>query len=307
MDVEDLESVGAQTGLVLEYKKGYSAPEKIEPNQVPTGLKDLVTSGVDLIRLISGVSETFQGGKGPEVSGTAIQSRVHQSAIQLAAPIDNLFRTRNMIAERILKLIQSFYTQERTFMITGHDETGKTINTPVSINKEDTSNPDATSLINDITVGKYDVVIADVPTQITFQNAQFSQAIEMRKFGVQIPDAEMVRMSTLSRKTEIAKQLENAPDPEVAQAQKDQMQLTNEQLRKEIEELESKIKEKDTDSLKQVADVAVLIAANPKLAPIMDALMATINKEDTEEKGEELNEMPQPTAPQPMLGQPQLG
>ena len=307
MDTEDLEVLGSQTGLVLEYKRGGQAPQKIEPNQVPTGLKDLVTSGVDLIRLISGVSETFQGGKGPEVSGTAIQSRVHQSAIQLAAPIDNLFRTRNMIAERILKLIQSFYTQERTFMITGHDETGKTINTPVSINKEDTSNPDATSLINDITVGKYDVVIADVPTQITFQNAQFSQAIEMRKFGVQIPDAEMVRMSTLSRKTEIAKQLENAPDPEVAQAQKDQMQLTNEQLRKEIEELESKIKEKDTDSLKQVADVAVLIAANPKLAPIMDALMATINKEDTEEKGEGLNEIPQPPAPQQMLGQPQLG
>ena len=68
MDVEDLEQNGAQTGLVIEYKAGRAPPEKIEPNTVPTGLKDLVTSGVDLIRLISGVSETFQGGKGTEVS-----------------------------------------------------------------------------------------------------------------------------------------------------------------------------------------------------------------------------------------------
>ena len=303
MNTEDLEAVGSQTGLVLEYKRGGQPPAKIEPNQVPTGLKDLVTSGVDLIRLISGVSETFQGGKGPEVSGTAIQSRVHQSAIQLAAPIDNLFRTRNMIAERILKLIQSFYTQERTFMITGSNTDGKTTNIPVTINQEDSENPDSTSLINDISVGKYDVVIADVPTQITFQNAQFAQAVEMRKFGVNIPDEEMVLMSTLSRKSEIAKKLENAPDPEMASVQKDAMMLQNEQLRAQIEELESKVKEKDTESLKQVADVAVLISQNPRLAPIMEALMSTIEKDKNEEKGEGANEMPLP--PQQVPGNQQ--
>jgi hypothetical protein len=302
MDTEDLVDVGSQTGLILEHRKGSAPPAKIEPNQVPTGLKDLVTSGIDLIRLISGVSETFQGGKGPEVSGTAIQSRVHQSAIQLAAPIDNLFRTRNMVAERILKLIQGFYTQERTFMITGHDENGKPVNTAVKINQEDPSTDDPT-LINDVSVGKYDVVIADVPTQITFQNAQFSQAIELRKYGVMIPDAEMVRMSTLSRKNEIATQLENAPDQESVDAQKEQLQLTVETMKKTIEELEGKTKEKDAQTLKQVADVAVLIAANPRLAPILDALMATIDN-PKEEQGESANEMLPP--PQQVQGQ-QLG
>jgi hypothetical protein len=130
----------------------------------------------------------------------------------------------------------------------------------------------------------------------------------MRKFGVMIPDAEMVRMSTLSRKTEIAKQLENAPDPEVADAQKEQLILTNETMKKTIEELEGKIKEKDSEVLKQVADVAVLIAANPKLAPIMDALMLTVGKDTKEEQGEGANEMPVPPqqnpGTQPSLGQP---
>jgi regulator of replication initiation timing len=285
MDTEDLEQVGSQTGLVLEYKQGRTAPQKIEPNQVPTGLKDLVTSGVDLIRLISGVSETFQGGKGPEVSGTAIQSRVHQSAIQLAAPIDNLFRTRNMIADRLLKLIQGFYTQERTFIITGPEKDGKQENVPVTINQDD-----GTSIINDVTVGKYDVVISDVPTQITFQNAQFSQAIEMRKFGVQIPDAEMIKMSTLSRKNEIAQQLEGGPSDE----EKQQMQLQLETMKKTIEELEAKAKAKEGETLKQVADVAVMISENPKLALIIDALQSHLTK-DEEEQGEP-QEMPE-TAP----------
>lgn len=283
MDVEDLESVGAQTGLVLEYKAGRNAPEKIEPNQIPTGLKDLVTSGVDLIRLISGVSETFQGGKGPEVSGTAIQSRVHQAAIQLAAPIDNLFRTRNMIAERVLNLIQGFYTQERTFIIVGPNDRGEEEKTPITINQE---SEDGTALINDVTIGKYDVVIADVPTQITFQNAQFAQAIELRKFGVMIPDDEMVRMSTLSRKNEIAKKLENTPSPEQQQMMQQQTELQLKAMQKTIEELESKVKAKESESIKTIADVATLIADRPELMPIIDSLMATVEKEADEGEAE---------------------
>ena len=302
METEDLEDVGGQTGLVLEYKSGRQAPQKIEPNQIPTGLKDLTTTGIQLIRMISGVSETFQGGKGPEVSGTAIQSRVHQSAVQLAAPIDNLFRTRNMIAERVLELIRNFYTQERTFIITGPNERGKSESSQVTINQPHPD--DASKLINDVTIGKYDVVIADVPTQITFQNAQFSQAIELRKYGVQVPDDEMILMSTLSRKNEIAKKVSGEPSEEAQQQQQLQMELTIETMRKTIEELESKAKSKESDTLKQVADVAVLIAANPKLAPIIDALTATISKE-TDDEGKDQESSPTPISNnKPQLGLP---
>ena len=279
MDVEDLEDVGAQSGLVLEFRRGQQPPAKIEPNQVPTGLKDLVTSGVDLIRLISGVSETFQGGKGPEVSGTAIQSRVHQSAIQLAAPIDNLFRTRNMIAERVLGLIQSFYTQERTFLITGPEEKDTS---QITINQEDTETKDASYLVNDVTIGRYDVVVADVPTQITFQNAQFSQAVEMRKFGVMIPDAEMVKMSTLSRKNEIAKILEGNQSEEQKALATQQQQLEVEQIQKEIEQKEAQSKKLDADAMKQLSDVAALISANPKIGAMIDVLRASLDKDPKE-------------------------
>lgn len=286
METEDLEERGGQTGLVLEYKQGRQKPDKIEPNQVPAGLKDLVTTSVDLFRIISGVSETFQGGKGPEVSGTAIQSRVHQSAIQLASPIDNLFRTRNMLAERLLELIRSFYTQERTFIITGPNERGTgEEQTSITINKEDPS--DASKLINDVTVGKYDVVIADIPTQITFQNAQFSQALELRKFGVQIPDDEMVLMSTLSRKNEIAKKISGQLTPELQQLQDERSKLEVDSLRKTVESLEAKAKADESKTLKDISEVANMISQNPKLALIIDSIKSSINSEVEEDEVED--------------------
>lgn len=293
MDVEDLEDMGSQTGLVLEYKAGRTPPAKIEPNQIPTGLKDLVNTGVELIRLISGVSETFQGGKGPEVSGTAIQSRVHQAAVQLAAPIDNLFRTRNIIATRILELIQSFYTEERTFIITSSNEDGEEEDQQVAINKQTDL-----GLINDVTVGKYDVVIADVPTQITFQNAQFAQAIEMRKYGVEIPDDEMIRLSTLSRKNEIAKRLSGELSDEQKQFQSEQLQLQLETLKKQVEKLEAETSSKNADSVRQLADVATLISQNPSLAPLIDGLLSSVKEK---EEPEEPMEQEEPNVP--ILGQ----
>lgn len=289
METDDLEERGGQTGLILEVKAGRERPEKIDPNTIPAGLKDLVGSAVDLIRLISGVSETFQGQKGPEVSGVAIQSRVHQAAIQLATPIDNLFRTRNLLASRMLKLIQHFYTEERIFLISSDDSPDGEPE-EVRINVENES-----GIINDITVGKYDVVIADVPTQITFQNAQFSQAIEMRKFGVNIPDEEMILMSTLSRKNEIAKKVSTEPTEEQAALGQEQMMKQIEELDAKINKLESDSTKNNLDAAKQAADIAVLIAENPSLGPMIDSIIRSNIIEKEEEAIPEEPELPRNT------------
>lgn len=279
MEVEDLEDIGAQTGLVLEYKTGRQPPEKIEPNQIPTGLKDMVNSGIDLIRLISGVSETFQGGKGPEVSGAAIQSRVYQSAIQLATAIDALFRTRHIIARKILHLIQQYYTDQRTFAIIDEDSENNQME-QITINQDN----GAGDIVNDVTVGKYDIVIADVPTQVTFQNAQFQQALDMRKFGVEIPDDEMILMSTLSRKNEIAKKVAGKQSPEQEQMMMEQMQLQLEQLRKQIEKLDAESDSKQIEAAKKAAEIAKMIAENPNIGIIMDTIL---QKAEEEEKMDE--------------------
>jgi len=283
MDTEDLEDRGGETGLVIEHKRGSEAPKKIEPNQIPTGLKDLVTSSVDLIRLISGVSETFQGGKGPEVSGTAIQSRVQQSAIQLATPIDNLFKTRNMLAERLLKLIQTFYTDQKAFLIVGEDtEEGEP--EQVLVNQED---PETGEILNDITKGRYDVVIADVPTQITFQNAQFAQALELRKYGVAVPDDEMVRMSTLTRKDKIAQKLSGEASAEEQQLQQEQMLLAIEQLNASIEEIEAKVNKTNMEAAEKAAMIAQMAIADPSMATMLDTILKNYSQDTNDDEDDQ--------------------
>ena len=287
MDVEELEQTGSQTGLVLEYKTGRGAPEKIEPNQIPTGLKDLMQTGVDLIRIISGVSETFQGQKGPEVSGTAIQSRVHQAAIQLAIPIDNLYRTRHMLAERILKLIQGFYTEERTILITDYTQQNPSPE-QVTINEEDEEG----IVWNDVTQGKYDLVISDVPTQVTFQDAQFNQAVEMRKYGIRIPDDEIIKMSSLSRKNEIAERVSGQLNEEQQAQAEAQFQAQIDQMSAEIEKLRADGNKSNLAATKQAAEVAQLIIENPAIAPIIDQILQDQGVEEETEQQIPTPELP---------------
>jgi hypothetical protein len=296
MDVEEIEQKGSQTGLVLEYKTGRTAPEKIQPNQIPTGLKDLMQTGVDLIRIISGVSETFQGGGGPEVSGTAIQSRVHQTAIQLAIPIDNLYRTRHMLAERILRLIQSFYTEERTILITDYTQQNPQPE-QVTVNQEDEEGV----VWNDVTQGKYDLVISDVPTQVTFQDAQFNQAVEMRKYGIQIPDDEIIKMSSLSRKNEIAERVSGQLSEEQQQQQDAQLQAQLDQLQATVEKLMADKNKSNLAATKSAAEIAQLITENPAIASIMDNILVDAEVDEEVGGGEQV------VAPEPAPEQASLG
>ena len=274
MDVEELESNGSQTVLVLEYKTGRSAPEKIE-----------------LIRIISGVSETFQGAKGPEVSGTAIQSRVHQAAIQLAIPIDNLFRTRHMLAERILKLIQSFYTEERTILITDYTQQKPTPEA-VTVNEEGEDGV----VWNDVTQGKYDLVISDVPTQVKFQDAQFNQAVEMRKYGIQIPDDEIIKMSSLSRKNEIAERVSGQLSEEQQAQQDAQVQAQLDQLQATVEKLMAEKNKSNLAATKSAAEIAQLITENPAIASIMDNILVEAGAEEELETTEPAALLPEEPA-----------
>ena len=264
MEVEELEEYGALTGLVLEYKKGYAKPEKIGPNQIPQGLQNMATTGVNLIRMISGVTETFQGGQGSEVSGVAIQSRVHQSAVQLATPIDNLFRTRNMIAGRLLKLLQAFYTGGRTVRITAENTEGEPED--LAINQD---TPEG--IMNDISVGKYDVVISDVPTQITFQNAQLKEAVELRKFGIEIPDKEMIRLSTLARKEAIIAQMEQGPSPEEEEERNLQIGASTASTAKVAADTQST----SVKSAQEAIAIAKELANNPSLAATVQSILKT--------------------------------
>lgn len=216
MEPDDLEDRGASTGLVVVYKKNSQKPSKIEPNQIPTGITQLIDLAAKSIKTVTGVNESMLGVDGQDLSGIAIQSRQFAAQQQLAIPLDNLSRTRHMVAQRCLELFQAYYSDERELRFTEMDIFGHQKTQVIRVNQ---AQPDG-AMFNDLTIGTYDVAIGTQPLQITFDNSQFEQVMKMREKGVRIPDSFVVRYSNLADKEEVIQAMQGqdtAPQDPLAQ------------------------------------------------------------------------------------------
>jgi hypothetical protein len=181
---------------VLEYKKGAKKPEKILPNQVPTGVD----------RNDRPRHAGAEGRHGPRRDarlagqrGLALAKQADQFASQqqLAVPLDNLAYTRHMLATRILKLVQRYYDSYRVFRITETDPaTGQGRS---SRRWRSTSRMPDGSYFNDITVGDYDVVITEQPMAVTFEQQPVQPGAGDAQEGIKIPDSVVVRYSSPRR------------------------------------------------------------------------------------------------------------
>jgi len=285
MDTEDLDDVGAKTGLVVEYKKGATAPIKIQPNNVPQGVDHLIDRSQKNIRDVTGSSEAMQGQNGPEVSGVAIQSKQFAAQQQLAVPLDNLSHTRHLLAKKIMWLVQNYYDSERIIRITECDKDGKEQEQIITLNQY---LPETGGYLNDMTIGEYDVVIDEVPMQVTFENSQFTQALELKKAGINIPDDVIVRHSNIADKGEVIERMSATPPPNPLQEA--EVALKNAQAKKtQAEELL-----KNVEAHYSAIQTGEVIAAIPQVAPVADEILKSSGY--VTQPGQDPN-MPIPDAP----------
>ena len=251
--------------MVLEKKKGSSEPKKITPNGVPTGVDKLIDRATQALKDVT-VPEAMRGNQGAEVSGIAIQAKQHASQQQLAVPLDNLSYTRNLLAQRVLKLVQRYYDSYRIFRITEQDPvTGRDVEEVLEVNKFD---PATGQYLNDITLGTYDVVVTEQPMQVTFENTQFQQALEMRKEGIAIPDATVIRYSNLSDKHEILEQMQQQKQPADPTLEA-KARLLNAQADKTVTETAAKAVEAQFSAIQ----TAQVITQTPATAGLADSLL----------------------------------
>lgn len=224
LTIEDLESKGAETGLVLELDDINSA-EKIQPNQVPTGLDRLQYLLGEDIKETSMVSDSIRGFDRADVAARAIEAKKIASSNSFAKPLDNLKFTRQLVAERVLCLLQDWYTDERTYRITGGglnpSEEEMTINQVM----EDGS------VLNDLTVGEYSVTITAVPARTDYEDSQFEEAMRMREVGISIPDHVVIEHSHLNRKAEVANDIKQRTGYGEQTEIEKQMQMLEQQIK----------------------------------------------------------------------------
>ena len=150
-------------------------------------------------------------------------------------------------------MIQTYYTEERVIQITDESDPYK----PRQKLRVNEMSPEGL-VINDLTIGEYDVIVGTAPARDNFDEMQFAEAIELRGVGVPIPNDMIVEYSHLSRKADIAeriRQMEGTAPPTEQQVQLQQFQLES-QIRStqlEIAKLEAEVTRLQTESALNVA------------------------------------------------------
>ena len=263
---------GGETGLVLLRKPGTAPFTKIEPNQPPRGIENMIQFLQGNMQAVTSVNESALGQDNADMSGVAIQSRQFAAQQALGIALDNLSRTRQMVAERSLKLVQRFYIGPRVIRIAELDEYGVERRVPLMLNMPQEDG----SILNDLTLGEYDTEVSEQPYAVTFDNGQLDQMERMvKEMGVPIPPQYILKASTLADKTEIAnamREQQGKTDP-VAEAE---AELRRAQARLADNTAVNKAVEAQFSALR----TAQIIAALPQTAEIADALLLSSGFKD---------------------------
>ena len=240
MSVEELEQNGSRTGLVLELDDIANA-EKIQPNQIPTGLERLSYKAEESIKTISNVTDSMQGNDREDVAAKAIAYKQQRGSINFSKVMDNLERTDYLLARNTLDLVKSFYTEPRILTIT-HDITGEE---PEELRVKEVDS-ETGEIVNDLTLGEYDIVISSAPFRATLEDSQFEQGKGMRELGIPIPDDILIENSRLARKNELIKRLQGDKESPEAQAR---AALEQRAAEAEVSKVEGEAEDRKADAL----------------------------------------------------------
>src|SRR5574337_436788 len=107
---ERLERDGSAPGFHLEWEgEVWQEPKRIEPGNVPQGLKELEDRANNDLNEISGINESALGEIDRVQSGRAIEARQRQAVISVQTYMDNNSRTKELLARKKLEIYQSKY------------------------------------------------------------------------------------------------------------------------------------------------------------------------------------------------------
>ena len=130
----------------------------------------------DDIKAATGIFDASLGARSNETSGVAIQARQREGDVGTFLFIDNLTRAIKYCGKQLVDIIPKIYDTERTVRILGEDGSesfapiNKQIVDPITLQ---------TTVINDLSQGKYDVVVDVGPAYTTQRIEAASKMLEM--------------------------------------------------------------------------------------------------------------------------------
>lgn len=180
MDEEEKEKIelhGGAAGINLEWKGSPGMePKRIEPGTMPSAIKELEASATLDLKEIAGINDSALGQVDRVQSGRAIEARQKQSVLGLESYMDNMRRTKLLCGRKKLEMIQNHYTEPRLFKIQGENSQWSTM----LINQRQVTG----EILNDVTIGRYNVEVDETSLSATYLNAQFEELLTLVEKGV---------------------------------------------------------------------------------------------------------------------------
>lgn len=267
MTTEDLKKHGSQTGVVLEYNPQKGKPEKIQPNQIPAALDRAETKALANLMNISGVnpqSPTREPGK--TMNGHTVDFLAGRTVVQNQVVMENLARTREMVVEKFIELVQDFMTAEQVVYMTADMDSEEQL-----VMNQLTA---AGDIINDVTRGTYKAVITMIPARDTYRENQLIESLALIQQGVPIRQERLVMLSSMEDRVAVAQEVaqdlgRGVVPPEVQQMQQQAAMLNFQMLAQQVQELAAKIENLNSDT-------ALNIAKAQSAATTVDVMMSQI-------------------------------
>ena len=156
-----------QTFAYLEYKPktiggSLAPPPQRQPMaDVPVGVLQMAMHAADEIKATTGIFDSSLGARGTATSGVQEREQKRQGNVANFHFSDNLTRAVRHAGRCLVDMIPRIYDSERVVRILGDDEevSHATINKPLAAPEMDEKTGAIRTVLNDLTVGTYDVTV----------------------------------------------------------------------------------------------------------------------------------------------------
>ena len=158
-------------------------PQRQPMADVPSGMIQMAMHASDDVKSVQGLFNASLGQQGNETSGRAILARQKEGDVGSFHYQDNLNRSKRQCSRCILWMVPNYYDTERLLRIMGEDETVKQVvvnqQVPQEQQRPDPKTGAIKTVLNDLRVGKYDVVVNTGPSYTTQRQEEADALIQL--------------------------------------------------------------------------------------------------------------------------------
>ena len=256
-DLGQLEQDWANPNAVIAYNPEFGAPHFPAPQSLSNEFYNLISRIEHYIDLSLGIPELMQGFKdsAPEtVRGTAMLAEMGETRGK--SKLRDIEGSLNRLGKSIYNLSKNHYTYQKTFRII---QPNNDI-TEFTVNMYDNKQQEINAILNDITIGHYDVRIISGSTLPSNRIAEYNMYLEAFKMNL-VDDVEVLKKTeifdkegVLKRKGQMAqlqsyvKQLEGQVKKLSGDLQTAERETVNSRKRVETEKFKTQLHEISNDT-----------------------------------------------------------